>query len=114
MRKPGTDEDNVQMSDVLCDFCHAEWTEDVPVIEGHQGSIICGKCLTVAFTQVVLHAADTGRPGYKCVMCLEHREDVAWESPVYPEATICKRCINLAAGSMSKDPDTGWKRPTKS
>jgi len=104
MRKPGTDPNNVEMSDVLCDFCHAEWVEEVPVIEGHQGSIICGKCLTVAFTSVVLNGENTGKPGYKCPMCLEERPDIAWESPLHPEATICKRCINK---------ESGWKRPTK-
>ena len=69
MRQPGTDPDNVQMSDVLCDFCRREWTEDVPMIEGHQGSCICGRCLTLAYTDIVL----TGTPpsyGYRCPMCL--------------------------------------------
>ena len=33
MRKPGTDNDNVQMSDVLCDFCRAEWTDDLQMVE---------------------------------------------------------------------------------
>ena len=32
MRKPGTDADDVQMSDVLCDFCRRPWTMDVPMI----------------------------------------------------------------------------------
>lgn len=113
MRKPGTNPDNVQMSDVLCDFCHAEWVEELPLIEGHQGSIVCGKCLTVAYTQVVIGALSSARAGYKCTMCLEERPDIGWESPVYPEATICKRCINLAAGALSKDKESGWTRPAK-
>lgn len=112
MRKPGTDPENVLMSDVLCDFCHTEWTEELPLIEGHQGSIVCGKCVSVAYTQVVLHAQNSARPGYKCTMCLEERPDIAWESPMYPDAIICKRCINLAAGALSKDKSTGWTRPT--
>jgi len=113
MRKPGTDPENVQMSDVLCDFCHSEWREDAPFIEGHHGSIVCGKCLTVACTAVLLNADNTGKPGYTCTMCLEPRPDPAWESPMFPEATICKRCINLAAGTLSKDKDFNWKRPAK-
>ena len=32
MRKPGTDPENVQMTDVLCDFCRRQWTEDVAMI----------------------------------------------------------------------------------
>lgn len=114
MRKPGTDPNNVQMSDVLCDFCRTEWTEELPLIEGHHGSIVCGKCLTVAYTQVVLHTQSTGQPGYTCTMCLEQRPDISWESPMYPEAVICKRCINLAAGALSKDKESGWTRPVKS
>jgi len=111
MRKPGTDENNVQMSDVLCDFCHAEWTLDKPVIEGHHGSIICGNCLTVAYTQVVLHSVNTGPAGYQCTMCLENRPDIAWQSPAYSEAVICQRCLKLAAGTLSKDKDFNWSKP---
>jgi hypothetical protein len=111
MRKPGTDPENVQMSDVLCDFCRAEWTEERPFIEGHQGSIVCGQCLTVAYTQTVLGDVSTGPPGYTCTMCLEQRDDPAWQSPAHAEAIICKRCIKLAAGALSKDKESGWTRP---
>ena len=52
MRRPGTDENDVKMSDVLCDFCHRAWTEDVPMIEGHRGSCICARCLTVASSSI--------------------------------------------------------------
>lgn len=71
MRKPGTDEENVQMSDVLCDFCHSEWREDEPMIEGHHGSCVCGKCLTVAYTELLINKSDSAPAGYKCTMCLE-------------------------------------------
>lgn len=111
MRKPGTNEDNVQMTDVLCDFCHAEWTEDLPLIEGHHGSCVCGKCLTLAYTDVVLNDQNSGPAGYKCTMCLENREDPAWQSPAYPEAVVCRRCIKLAAGALHKDKDFAWSKP---
>jgi hypothetical protein len=111
MRKPGTDEENVQMSDVLCDFCHSEWTEDMPLIEGHHGSCVCGRCLTVAYAEVVLHDANSGPSGYKCTLCLEERADPAWQSPAYPEAVICRRCIKLAAGALHKDKDFNWRKP---
>lgn len=113
MRKPGTDPDNVQISDVLCDFCGGEWTLDPPLamVEGHQGSCICGKCLSVAYRHVVLDKASSVRPGYRCTMCLEERPDPGWESPISAEKSICKRCINQAAGALSKDKESGWSRP---
>jgi hypothetical protein len=101
------------MSDILCDFCHAEWVEDLPMVEGHHGSVVCGKCLTVAYRSVVQAGVSTAPAGYQCTMCLENRADPAWQSPAYPEAVICKRCINQAAGALSKDPESGWKRPER-
>ena len=121
MRKPGTDENNVQMSDVLCDFCHAEWTEDRPMIEGHRGSCICGHCLTIAYSEVVLHGQDPGQGDYACMMCLEGPQDRAavgragepgWRTPAHGDAAICRRCIKQAAGALTKDTESGWKKPT--
>src|SRR5262245_9086231 len=118
MRRPGTDESNVQMSDVLCDFCRREWTADVPMIEGHQGSCICARCLTVACTEIDCAAPVTS--GYKCPMCLEQDADRAelgrageagWPSPLQPEAVICRRCIDLAARQLERDEDYQWHRP---
>lgn len=119
MRKPGTDPGNVRMSDVLCDFCRREWTEDVAMIEGHQGSCLCGRCLTVAYTEIVA----TGTPasyGYTCPMCLESDADRAamdragepgWRSPLYPEAVVCRRCVELAARQLERDEEHAWTRP---
>lgn len=112
MRREGTDENNVRMTDVLCDFCHTAWTHDLPVIEGHRGSIICGNCLTVAYTAVVLRSDGRAPSGYTCTMCLEKRPDGAWQSPAYPEAVACERCIKLAAATLEKDRDWAWRRPT--
>jgi hypothetical protein len=120
MRKPGTDENNVQMSDVVCDFCHAQWTEEQPMIEGHQGSCICGKCLRVAYTEVVVKQNRAAPGEFKCPMCLEGAADrkalgrgdePGWQSPLYPESVICRRCINLAAGALHKDKDFAWTKP---
>ena len=120
MRKPGTDAGNVQMSDVLCDFCRRPWTEDVPMIEGHQGSCLCARCLAVAYTEVVLGGRSAGPSRYKCPMCLEGEADrealgrvgePGWQSPVHPEAVVCRRCIELAARQLEKDEDYGWRRP---
>lgn len=111
MRKPGTDENNVRMSDVICDFCHGEWIETEPLIEGHHGSCICGQCLTVAYTDAVLGGVNSGPAGYKCTMCLEHRGEAAWQSPMHAEAVICTRCIKQAAGVLHKSPDFAWRKP---
>lgn len=121
MRNPGTDQSNVQMSDVLCDFCHRKWTEDIPMIEGHRGSCICGRCLTIAYTDVVLNGVDSSPAQYTCPMCLESETDRAeldradepgWQSPMHEEAVICRRCIKLAAGALHKSSDFDWTKPT--
>ena len=120
MRKPGTDENNVQMSDVLCDFCHREWTDDLPMVEGHQGSCMCGKCLTIAYVEVVMNNDCPTIGEFKCALCLETSADRAalergdepgWRSPAYSEAAICKRCIKQTAGVLQKDKDSGWRKP---
>jgi hypothetical protein len=119
MRKPGTDEDNVQMSDVLCDFCHREWTEDLPMVEGHQGAVICGNCLTIAYDEVVNRSEGTDEP-YTCVLCREGPEDRAamdrvgepgWLSPVSDGAAACRRCLKRSAGVLHTDPDWSWRKP---
>ncbi len=120
MRKPGTDPDNVRMTDVLCDFCRREWTEAVPMIEGHHGSCMCGNCLALAYAEVVVAGSDTAPRDFSCPMCLEAGKDrealgrgdePGWSSPVHEEAVICRRCIELAVQSLEKDKDSGWKRP---
>ena len=120
MRKPGSDPSNVQMDDVICDFCHREWSAEEPMIEGHQGSCICGKCLTVAYREVVIGKADSATAKYQCTMCLEKEADRAalnrggepgWGSPAYPVASICRRCIKLGAASLHKDSDFDWTKP---
>ncbi len=120
MRKPGTDENNVQMTDVLCDLCRREWTEHVPMIEGHQGSCICGRCLTLAYIEIVQNGQNTAGSDYACSMCLEAEKDRAalkradepgWRSPANEDAAVCRRCVKLAAGALAKDPESGWKKP---
>jgi hypothetical protein len=119
MQRPGVDPDHVQMTDILCDFCHRPWTEDEPMVEGHRGSCICGRCLTVAYTEII--AAGGGEPNEaRCVMCLEderdrtsakHGGEPCWRSPVHESAVICRRCIDLAASALHKDRDFAWTRP---
>ena len=120
MRKPGTNPDSVEMSDVLCDFCRREWLPEQPMIEGHQGSCICGQCLTVAYTEVVVGPANLAPAEFTCPMCLESSEDRAaldradepgWQSPLAPDAVICRRCIELAARALEKNDTFDWARP---
>ena len=54
MQRPGINPENAEMSDFLCDFCRQEWTTAIPMVEGHRGSLICGSCLTIAYTEVFL------------------------------------------------------------
>ena len=111
MRKPGTNELNVQMSDVICDFCHHEWTDARPMVEGHQGSCICGSCLTVAYTELALLNEAPAPAGYTCRLCLEQRDDPGWPSPVDETAVICRRCAKQSAGVLHKSKDYDWTKP---
>lgn len=95
----------------ICDFCRQSWAEDRPMVEGHRGSLICGPCLTVAYTELVHLHAGAERAKTLCAMCLEHRDQPQWESPLHPEVHACIRCVRQAAGVMSKDVESGWKRP---
>lgn len=126
MHRPGTDHSNVQMEDVLCDFCGTTWTETLPLVEGHRGAVICGPCLTTAYRQLVLEkrgtagegsggvtptgtdaAAATG--GYECRLCLEQRKEIGWRGTT--DACACLRCVKQSAAILAKDADYGWKRP---
>jgi hypothetical protein len=111
VRKPDTDPLDVRMTDVLCDYCHREWTESVPMIEGHHGACVCGRCLSAAYVAVVHAGVDDGKGAFKCRMCLEDRKDSSWASPVDEEALICLRCIKLGARALEKDAESGWTRP---
>ncbi len=114
MRRDGTNPQSVEMSDVLCDYCHTQWTIDRPMIEGHQGACICGNCLRQAFCSVKLAGCDdaiAGQPS-KCTMCLEDRSDACFRSPAFEAAVICQRCITMAAKALSRDPDSNWTPPT--
>lgn len=113
MHKQGSDKENMAPDEFLCDFCHRPWAEDRPMIEGHQGSIICGACLTVAFTAMASPAGLTPADGTKCNLCLETRAEFGpmWQSPRYEEAWVCTRCADQAAETLEEDTETPWSRP---
>lgn len=96
-----------------CDFCSRRWDPEGSelMIEGHQGSLICLKCLSIAYADVVLHGGGQEHQGKKCTLCLESRAQPEWQSPVNPSAHACLRCIRQAATALEKDKESGWQRP---
>ena len=78
MHRKGINPDNVKPQDILCDYCgEAAWAAGHACIEGHQGSIVCGDCLTKAYTFIVLDGNSQDSDA-KCKMCLEHRDEPLW------------------------------------
>jgi len=95
-----------------CDFCQSPWSEDRPMVEGHRGSLICGSCLSLAWREVVLgQGGPTPASGDECRMCLQTNDAPHWPSPLDPGALICMECIERAARTLEKDPDTPWNAP---
>ena len=95
-----------------CDFCRQPWSDDRPMVEGHQGSLICANCLTIAYTRLVLHHdADTERVD-RCALCLEERDQPGYTSPLDPAIVACLRCVRQSATTLDKDPDSRWSKPT--
>lgn len=92
-----------------CDYCDAKF-EDEAMVEGHQGSLICMKCLRTAFVELKSLKGGSENAGKKCRMCLEERGESQWESPM-TGATICTRCTTMAYRALEKDPESGWTRP---
>ncbi len=110
MQRPGADPNDMTVSDFLCDFCGRAWDGAFPMVEGHQGSLICGSCLTVAWTEVVTLETDAAPAGATCAMCLQEKDDPMWASPVR-KAFACRPCVKQAAGRLHKDPDWDWEKP---
>ncbi len=97
-----------------CDFCRRSWADDLPMVEGHQGSLICARCLTVAYTTLVVSEdAPLPKGGATCTLCLEERTQPEWRSPLHDEAVVCLRCVKQSATTLEKDPDFGWKKPER-
>ncbi|MAJ46122.1 MAG: hypothetical protein CBC35_02335 [Planctomycetes bacterium TMED75] len=114
MFREGANPDSMDMNDVLCDFCHAVWKEDIPMVEGHRGSCICGKCLRMAWGVVVSNKMNDSQGEATCRMCLEKREDPCYQSPAYEDALICRRCIRMSAHTLRIDDDGAWEMPERS
>ena len=112
MHREGIDQNNVQPEDILCDFCgSAAWASNLPCVEGHRGSIVCGPCLTRAYTVLVLQNQNVSTSD-TCRMCLEDKETQFWRGDVEPNATICTRCVKQSAGVLTKSKHWDWVKPT--
>ena len=112
MHREGTNPENVQPEDVLCDFCHrAVWAMGLPCIEGHHGSVICGDCLKIAWLEIVGMDGGAGQDGRDCTMCLACHDVHVWESPLHPESLICRRCVKMAGVTLRRDGDYEWETP---
>lgn len=104
-----------------CDFCMRSWAEDRPMVEGHKGSLVCSKCLSAAYASVVLSEVgvqgikgplmETPAEGPACVMCLERRAELYWQSPLIEGAFLCRRCMRQGVVQLERDPDFGYVRP---
>ena len=81
------------------------------MVEGHQGSLICGPCLTVAYTEVVAHETPSVDRVEHCTLCLEERNQPGWRSPAFEDAVLCLRCIKQSATVFEKDKEFNWSRP---
>ena len=111
MQREGANKQDMQVSDFICDFSLKAWDGAFPLVEGHQGSLISGDCLTLAWTEVVINESSSAPESYTCTMCLEETDRPGWASPVNEGASICKKCIKLGAGRLHQDPDWAWERP---
>lgn len=116
MHRKGANPTDMQPADFICDFTGKAWDGSFPMVEGHQGSLICGDALRVAYTEVVLLGQGSMPTGTTCTMCLEQRDEPGWQSPVHTGereqgACICRRCIRQSATKLEKDPDWGWTKP---
>ncbi len=100
----------MEVADFLCDFCRTPWDGAFPMVEGHHGSLICGSCLTHAYSEAVARGEGENPMAGECTMCLVKRSERAWRSPQF-DALICERCIKQSAASLEKDPDANWRRP---
>jgi formylmethanofuran dehydrogenase subunit E len=113
MYRNGHDPENVLPSDVICDFClRPAWELNLPCVEGHHGSIICGDCLEAAAVAVRIEKKPPVAEIAECTLCLEKRSEPGWSSDA-GEGMICTRCIKQSSGVLHKSKDWEWERPDR-
>lgn len=84
----------------VCDFCLRSWREDLQMVEGHRGSLICSECLARALAEIEERPVPRERVTI-CAMCQEHREEPYWMNEA-SDALICVRCAVKSAGVLEK------------
>jgi hypothetical protein len=94
-----------------CDFCRKGWGDDLPMIEGHRGSLICANCLSVAYAEIMTDAGEPRAEEEECRLCLEHKDGPHWRSPIDESVLACKRCVKQSAGVLHKDKSFDWSKP---
>jgi hypothetical protein len=109
MHRKGFNPDHVQPEDILCDFCsRAAWVQDIPCVEGHRGSLICGDCLRMAVQSLESDAPPMGTCDQEtCVLCLRTPDAPMWQGS-REAAAACVKCIKQAAGVLRKSKDWDW------
>ncbi len=97
---------------IACDFTGIDWDEQIPMIEGHRGSVLSLQALAMA-----VEGAGEAAENFECVMCKRAYEagEKSWRHPDPPEnanphAVICWDCIQQADRGFARDPDTPWER----
>ncbi len=98
---------------ISCDFCGVDWDEELQMIEGHQGSVLCLVCLKRALDE----AQPTDEP-FKGTLCLSDKPagTKCWHHPeaqpspgLNVDAPLCWDCIRLAAKGFHKDPEVDFR-----
>ncbi|MCC7145132.1 MAG: hypothetical protein IT443_01660 [Phycisphaeraceae bacterium] len=105
---------------ISCDFCGTDWDQELAMVEGHHGSVLCLDCLKKAL-------ANSGPAAtvFDCTLCLQTKpagttvwrhEPLSVELKGYNRyAAVCEDCVDQAARAFSKDPqvDFSWQRKAK-
>ncbi len=126
MQRPGSQPEDMAAQDFICDFCGQCWAEDRPMMEGHKGSLICARCLALAYAALIVRNTGVVIPEHiACTMCLLNKSGDYWQSPLrvtaepegidnHPEpgACICRWCTEKSATMLEKDPSAHWTKPT--
>ncbi|TVS07564.1 MAG: hypothetical protein EA423_03830 [Phycisphaerales bacterium] len=96
-----------------CDYCLSPWSEDRPMVEGHRGSLLCVRCLEVAYRELVVEKGEGEKiaTGDECRLCLQSNDKPHWRSPVDEAALLCRSCVKRCAAIMAKDKETDWSPP---
>ena len=98
---------------ISCDFCGTDWDEELAMIEGHRGSVLCLACLKQA-----LDNAEPSDEAFTGTLCLAEKPagTSVWKHPdptpspgLNPGALLCWDCIRLAAKGFHKDKEVDFR-----